>query len=343
MAAAPAPYTKLPGRGLRRAVFAISATRCRLWLAADHLLAVDYTIASEEYRRFYFRDIEAFIVRRTAHRQVWNWILGTLLLLSAGPFFIAWRSEGSGGFLIAALSFAAFWSVFLLINTFRGPTCQTHIRTAVQLEQLPSLGRLGAARKVLALVQPLVIEAQGEATPEELANAPWMSAAAAPSRSAGPASGSSSGPKPVRADKGVMHGTLFGLLIVEAILTAIAFTFFDEPISIFSMLAMLGGAIMSVVAVMRQGDTTLPGLVRIFAKVALFHYILKCLIGFVYMIIYSVRNPGTPMITGLEMAGEPGFAETAAVSAGLGGIVGLFGLIALLASLRRPSAPSPTA
>jgi hypothetical protein len=333
MAEASANYTKLPGRGLRRATFAISATRCRLWLGADHLLAVDYTIASEEYRRFYFRDIEAFIIRRTARRQVWNWILLVLILITAGPFVIGWRSEGNGGLLVAAICIAAFWLIFMLVNTLRGATCETHIRTAAQLEQLPSLGRFPAARKVMARLQPLILAAQGAATPEELTAAPWMAAAAAPGGSA------PVGPKPVRTDKGWLHGSLFGLLIAEAVLTAIAHTFSHEPISAFSMFAMLGGCVVCVVALMRQGDTNLPDAVRNVTKVTMAYYVLKCLVGFVYMIIFAVRNPGTPMVTGLEMIGERGFAETALGSAGLGALIGLIGFIFLLAHFRRPSAP----
>ena len=212
MARTPNPYTKLPGRGLRRVAVAISATRCRLWLAADHLLAVDFTIASEDYRRFYFRDIEAFVIRRTARRQVWNWVFLVLILLTAGPFSIGVaHRRASGGFLIAALSIAAFWLAFILINTLRGATCQTHIRTAVQFEQLPSLGRLPVARKVLARLQPLIVAAQGAATPEELAAAPWMAAVQAKRRLAARRSG----------DKGRLHSALFALLIAEAILTGV--------------------------------------------------------------------------------------------------------------------------
>ena len=32
MARPPAPYTRLPGGGLRRVAFGLSATRCRLWV-----------------------------------------------------------------------------------------------------------------------------------------------------------------------------------------------------------------------------------------------------------------------------------------------------------------------
>jgi hypothetical protein len=173
MARTPNPYTKLGGRGWRRLAFGLSGSRCQLWLGPDHLLAVDYTISTEEYRRFYFRDIEAIVIRRTAERQIWNWVMAVLALLTAGPFFAGWLSERSSGLLITALVFAVFWLVFIAINTLRGPTCRTHIRTAVQTEHLPSLNRLSAARKALARLRPLIVAAQGEATVEQMAAAPW--------------------------------------------------------------------------------------------------------------------------------------------------------------------------
>jgi len=335
MAELTAKYVKLPGRG-RRGSAIFSYARSRLWLGEDHLLNVDFTVASEEYKRFYFHDIEAFVIRRTGTRQMWNWIFGVLLALTAGPFFAVWRSQGEGGFMIAAIAFAAFWGLFILVNSLRGATCQTHIRTAVQLEQLPSLGRLPVARQVLARIQPLIVAAQGAATPEELAGAPWMTASAAATTA--PTPYRAGGPKPIRADRGKIHGGLFGILILEAILVGVAFLFFDTPMTVFSMLAMLTGAILSVVAVMRQGDSDLPGAVRKMAVVALIYYVLKCLIGFVYMMVFAIRHPGTPMLTGLEMIGEPGFTETAAITAALGAIIGLLGLITVLGHLRRPPA-----
>lgn len=336
MAEPAAKYIKLPGRG-RRGSALFSYARSRLWLGEDHLLNVDFTVASEEYRRFYFRDIEAFVIRRTGGRQGWNWFFGVMLALTAGPFLAAWNSQGEGGFLIAALVSLALWGTLILVNSLRGATCQTHIRTAVQLEQLPSLGRLPMARRVLERVQPLIVAAQGAATPEELGSAPWMAASATPQMSAAPFQ--SHGVKPVRADRGRIHLWLFGVLLLEALLVGVAFLFFNTPMTVFSMLAMLSGAILSVVAVMRQGDTDLPGGVRAVAKVAIVYYVLKCLAGFVFMMIFAIRHPGTPMLTGLEMIGEPGFTETAAISAALGAVVGLLGFITILGHLRRPAVP----
>ena len=52
------PYRKLPGRGLGWAGFA------RLWIAEDHLLEVNSLLFTERYRRFFFKDISALVIRR---------------------------------------------------------------------------------------------------------------------------------------------------------------------------------------------------------------------------------------------------------------------------------------
>jgi hypothetical protein len=73
---APKLYQRLPGTRI------ISAgTRTSLWLAPDHLLALERTVGSERYRRFYLRDIEAVIVRRTSRRAILNIVFFAFALL----------------------------------------------------------------------------------------------------------------------------------------------------------------------------------------------------------------------------------------------------------------------
>ncbi len=157
-------YTRLPGAGLRGAGFSTAvAVRSRLWLGKDHLLCVDSMRFAEDYKRFYFRDIQALIIRKTERGKIWNIVFGALALPP----------------LIAALATTAEWRIvwgimagifltFVLVNTLYGPTCKCHLRTAVQTEELPSLRRLRVARKVLARLRPHIAAAQGELAPEEI-------------------------------------------------------------------------------------------------------------------------------------------------------------------------------
>jgi len=316
-------YTKLGGR---RFAVVSRAARSQLWLGPDHLLAVDRTLATEEYRRFYFRDIEAMIIRRTANRQIGNWIMTFLGLLTAVPFVIAWRLQGSGGFFVTAVGAAAFWGAFILANSLRGATCQTHIRTAVQLVQLPSLNRISAARKALARLSPLILGAQGEATPEELFGAPWMATDAMKASTA--AAG------PLRAEKGIFHGALFGLLIAEAVVTGLYYGLAHQPLSAVGLILLLAGFIASIVALLRGNNSDISEGLRVVTKCAIGYYVLKCLAGFIFTMVYVIQHPGMPVVTGLEMVDEPGFVEASMISVAIAATIGVIGAVVLLGHLR---------
>lgn len=150
MAADPKIYRKLPGTGTG------GMQRFRLWLGPDHLLQVASTAIGERYKRFYFADIQAFVVRRTAGFMGWSigWI-------AAVAFFglIGATVDGAPAKITFA-SIAAVFLVLLLIHLAFGPTCDCTVRTAVQTEQLVSLKRLGTARRVLARLRPLIEAAQ---------------------------------------------------------------------------------------------------------------------------------------------------------------------------------------
>src|SRR5438046_7646001 len=62
-------YWRLPGRGAGLLSYS------RLWLGPCHLLLARMAFFSEEYKRFYFRDIQAVVTRRTTLREILNAIL----------------------------------------------------------------------------------------------------------------------------------------------------------------------------------------------------------------------------------------------------------------------------
>lgn len=155
-------YRRLPGRGIKRNGIA-TAARCRLWLGTDHLLCSDYAWYSEDYKRFYYRDIQAIVIRKTAVGKITSMVLAGLSipLLFAGVI-------SSDGWQIFWFIVSGTLLLSLLIHSLYGPTCVTHLRTAVQTEDLPSLRRLWRARKVLARLRPLIVAAQGELNPVEI-------------------------------------------------------------------------------------------------------------------------------------------------------------------------------
>jgi hypothetical protein len=152
----PKIYQRLPGVGAR------GFQRVRLWQGPDHLLFVASSALGERYKRFYFADIQAILIRRTA-----AWLGWAIFLLAAAALF------GLAGIRISEpagravmFSFAGALFVVLVIHAALGPTCRCVVRTAVQTEELPSLKRERNADKVLARIRPLIESAQRQEVPE---------------------------------------------------------------------------------------------------------------------------------------------------------------------------------
>ena len=152
-------------RSRSRSVFGIaSVARSSLWLGEDHVLRIDSTGYNEYYKRFYFRDIQAIFIRRTRNWIIWAAIFGGLTALFA---LLAFTSAG----VEAAAIFGSVAGIFLLALIFdlaAGPSCACHLRTAVQVEDLPSVNRMRRARKVLDRLRPLIAATQGQLSPEEV-------------------------------------------------------------------------------------------------------------------------------------------------------------------------------
>ena len=144
MARAQKMYRRLPGNA------AALASYHRLWLGPDHLLAVRSVGFSEEYKRFYFSDIQALIVQKTDRREILN-VICALAAILFGLLTLAISNPVWHGFWIILTALAVF---LLLVNWLRGPTCVCHVRTAVQTEKVRGeWAMVCAAHNVLKLAQ----------------------------------------------------------------------------------------------------------------------------------------------------------------------------------------------
>jgi hypothetical protein len=143
--------------------------RSSLWLGPDHLLAAETYGFTENYRRFYFHDLQAIVIRESRARRDWNLITGLVAGLVAALFgLIALLSgmDATGWIILAILESPLLLG--LLANNLRGPTCRVQLQTAVQTAELPSLRRLRNAERMLATVRPLIAQAQGVVTADML-------------------------------------------------------------------------------------------------------------------------------------------------------------------------------
>lgn len=140
-----------------------------LWEGDTHLLIVKSWPSGESYRRFFFADIQAIILRRTKQRMVINIVLGVLLLLIGGPLLAAMIENSSEpGWGAAGGIVAGVFLVFIVVNSLLGPACTLHIQTAIQCEQLPTVRRVRRARQLLARVLPRIAAAQAAPEPAPL-------------------------------------------------------------------------------------------------------------------------------------------------------------------------------
>ena len=158
-------YTKLAGRGRRKREFFAWNT---LWLGRDHLLQVEHTGYSEEYKRFYFTDIQGVSLCGTKRAQ--GFTIFFLLMIALGAALAVTIGLGQNGDT-AWLIVSGFWTgLFVLlatINFVKGPSCICFIQTAVHREQLPSLKRIRKTHRVLARIRELIVQAQGSLSPDE--------------------------------------------------------------------------------------------------------------------------------------------------------------------------------
>jgi hypothetical protein len=157
-------YIRLPGKGRVKAGFvALARTKASLYAGPDHLLSVYNSFFTEDYRRFYFRDIQAIVVSGTPARTRWSALSGSIALLLLLLAYLA--GEYWGVFFI---SLAILFLIIFAVNFLKGPTCCCRLYTAASQTELPSLGRLGYAMKTLDIIRPLIEQSQGTISTEEI-------------------------------------------------------------------------------------------------------------------------------------------------------------------------------
>lgn len=158
-------YQRLTRNRSRFSVAVLSRTS--LWLGSDHLLYVESNGYTETYKRFYFRDIQAFTVQKTPVARTVNIIFAVVTLL----FLLFGLLSETPGLKIFLFVLAGLCGLILLFNAAPGASCKCYVRTAVQTEELSALARLPRTRKVLDRIRPIITAAQGgELPPETLPN-----------------------------------------------------------------------------------------------------------------------------------------------------------------------------
>jgi len=250
-----AGYKRLPGWGPRRTgLFSGVGTRCRLYLGRDHILAVDSHWLSEDYKRFYFSDIQAIVTRKTK-RWIGEAVVVVLVAACMTGFslLLLGRSRPMGGFW---MGLSLMLVLYLIYHLLRGPTCACHVVTAIQEDLLPTVNRLRISRKVVPLLKSAVEQAQGTLNAEEMAAAPIEKGPRYADLERNGARGSTGqGTAASRANgyRGWAHLIAFCLILSDGVLTAVDLATHHMPsLMSFSVFLTAAYCIFIILALVKQ-------------------------------------------------------------------------------------------
>ena len=349
MATAEKEYARLPGRGSVggwSSFFGISRTSCTLWLAADHLLQTELASGYlETSKRFYFRDIQALVLVKTKRWQLTNGLLG---FLAGGILLMALLARGSGGGEVALLIVGGIVALIFLVNFAAGPTCRCHLRTAVHQQELPSLRRLRRARKVLAQLQPLIEQAQGALSREEVA-ARFQAILSQMNLSGAVAAGQPLVYVPViKPYRSRMHRVLYGLLLLHTVVSVLNIFLPAISVVILAMAVQLGLLASLILALVKQDETDLKPALKSLTWVVGGYVALNYLAGYIVMLTLVTTHPAPnaqwgyiKSLAALKPLETPWYLWLLLVSGGVSLVLGAWGNLLLVKHRRdQPAAPA---
>jgi len=273
-------YHKLPGS---KKGFLIG--KYTLWQGSDHLLQIFSRVGVEEYKRFYFNDIQAVVTRKTTVGTIQNIVMGCLVLI----------------FMLPAISFDGGWSLFfaivaaamlflLLIGLFKGPTCETKLMTAVQTEKLHTLHRQKNTSNVMDRLRVHIHRTQGTLKREALNKIPTQSSKNANTPRQAPPHSSK---RPAhRNEKGRAHIGLFLLLVLDGVLVSLGFFFTHVILTLISSIFSLCMGIFVIVALVKQHDSNIGGPLKAITWASLGFVCIHFVAGYIFSIVLAMQNPG---------------------------------------------------
>jgi hypothetical protein len=260
----------------------------------DHILAVDNNGFSEDYKRFYFSDIQGIITRKTRRGAVWSILLAFLIASSlTGALFLERESVR-----IFFWAFSGIFFAFFLINILRGPTCICHILTAVQEEQLPSLNRLRVARRVIGTLRGVIEKTQGILGLEEV-NAFESEGVIHPTPSVHRRPQARK--QEIRHYDGAMHMIAFALILADGVLIGIDLLSHTMAIIVASSALGMIYSICIIIALAKQHESDVPATVRRVSWVSLGFVCICSFLIYIVMVTALAGHEPQGMMTQWDM------------------------------------------
>lgn len=254
----------------------------RLYRGPDHLLSIRNNLFSEEYLRFYYKDIQTIITRKTPTDKILSICFSFFLFL----------------FLIFALMLTGGWSVFffvlsgiffipLVINLLKGPTSISYIQTPIQTVKLSCIRRLKNAEKAIAQLKPLIEQNQGLLAEEQIKNINRRY-----EDTGLPSDTSMNTPKiTLKHENGKFHLSVFSFLILSAVLIVIDIFYQHMALSIISGLIFLIMIVLLIIALIRQVGSDLYMSIKIYSWSIIGYICLNATFSYVFLLMSIIKNP----------------------------------------------------
>jgi hypothetical protein len=238
----------------------------------------------EDYKRFYFNDIQAILTRRTATGKIQNGVLGALAgllgLLSA---------ISAGGWSVFYVIAAGVLAFILLINFLKGPTCETYLMTAVQTEKLHALHRIKITQAVMNQLRSLIEQRQGRINPETFGHRTVRAGGNdAPQKLP---NGNRQTQRKPKHEKGRVHLLVFALLILEGLIAAAGFLSSHVALNLIGAAIMMVLGICVVLALVRQHESNLKKVLRTLTWAALGCVGFSFVTGYIISLELAFKHP----------------------------------------------------
>jgi hypothetical protein len=147
------PYQAIKGLGIGRGKMQ-AGLRTRLYQASDHLLMLQSTGYTEEYKRIAYENIRYVVVRKNYSQERQAMISLVLFLLSLLFLYLfSWK---------IVLFFCTPFAIWFILNLAWGKGCNTYINTDIQTIELPVPRRI---KKVPILIDFLRSKTTTEPAP----------------------------------------------------------------------------------------------------------------------------------------------------------------------------------
>lgn len=235
------PYRRIAGAsGISR--------RQRLWLGPDHALFVNSNVLSEEYRRFYYSDIQAIVIAQVeSPARFYGWVVGAM----TGIFMLALVSTGHPIWAtLCALACAGFIA-FALTR----PAVRWSLQTRTSTQELPPLRTPEAARAALEALREEIEKAQGPLPAEWLSGYPDVAPPMAP--------------PPLHPYRGAAHYAAYTAMLLVAILTPFRLTVQSAALPYALAATHVSLIALAVIAAVKQHRSSIGRMARAVVAVAL--------------------------------------------------------------------------